>query len=98
MCELTARAGVDQLRRRPCLARLSTDPEKNVAVGHPFRHFGIPRHIGDSRGRPWWRLGPTPKKAASAGLRADGTPYVAISRRRCQCLDCGQVRIDKAYA
>jgi hypothetical protein len=33
-----------------------------------------------------------------AGLRADGTPYTAIIRRRCRCLDCGQVRIDKEYA
>ena len=32
------------------------------------------------------------------GLRADGTPYAAIIRRRCRCLDCGQVRIDKEYA
>ena len=32
-----------------------------------------------------------------AGLRADGTPYTAIVRRRCRCLDCGQVRIDKEY-
>ena len=29
------------------------------------------------------------------GLRADRTPYTAIMRRRCRCLDCGQVRIDK---
>jgi hypothetical protein len=32
------------------------------------------------------------------GLRTDGTPYTAIIRRRCRCLDCGQVRIDKEYA
>ena len=32
------------------------------------------------------------------GLRADGTPYTAIIRRRCRCLDWGQVRIDKEYA
>ena len=32
------------------------------------------------------------------GLRADGTPYTAIIRRRCRCLDCGQVRIDKEYS
>jgi len=32
------------------------------------------------------------------GLRADGTPYTSIIRRRCRCLDCGQVRIDKEYA
>ena len=33
-----------------------------------------------------------------AGLRPDGTPYTQIVRRRCRCLDCGQVRIDKEYA
>jgi len=33
-----------------------------------------------------------------AGLRADSTPYTAIIRRRCRCLDCQQVRIDKEYA
>ena len=33
-----------------------------------------------------------------AGLRADGTPYSSIIRRRCRCLNCGQVRIDKEYA
>ena len=32
------------------------------------------------------------------GLRADGTPYTAIIRRRWRCLDCGQVRIDKQCA
>jgi len=32
------------------------------------------------------------------GLRPDGTPYAEIVRRRCRCLDCGQVRIDKEYA
>jgi hypothetical protein len=42
------------------------------------------------------------------GLRADGTPYSSIiapspkhccegDRRRCRCLDCAQVRIDKEY-
>ena len=31
------------------------------------------------------------------GLRDDGTPYSSIIRRRCRCLDCGQVRIDKEY-
>jgi len=30
-------------------------------------------------------------------LRADGTPYTEIIRRRCRCLDCGQVQIDKEY-
>ena len=33
-----------------------------------------------------------------AGLCADSTPYAAIIRHRCRCLDCGQVRIDKEYA
>jgi len=32
------------------------------------------------------------------GLRADRTPYSSIIRRRCRCLNCGQVRIDKDYA
>jgi hypothetical protein len=31
------------------------------------------------------------------GLRTDGTPYTEIVRRRCRCIDCGQVRIDKEY-
>jgi len=31
------------------------------------------------------------------GLPADGTPYSSIIRRRCRCLDCGQVRIYKEY-
>jgi hypothetical protein len=30
-------------------------------------------------------------------LWADGTPCTAIIRRRCRCLDRGQVRIDKEY-
>jgi len=33
-----------------------------------------------------------------AGLCPGGTPYSAIIRRRCRCLDCGQVRTDKEYA
>jgi hypothetical protein len=32
------------------------------------------------------------------GLGFDGTPYAAIIRPRCWCLECGQVRIDKEYA
>jgi len=35
------------------------------------------------------------KASPPDGIRADGTPYAAIIRRR--CLDCGQVRIDKEY-
>jgi hypothetical protein len=34
----------------------------------------------------------------SQAVRAGGTPFAAIIRRRCGCLDCGQVRIDKEYA
>ena len=34
---------------------------------------------------------------ARPGLRAGGTPYTAIIRRWCRCLDCGQVRIEKEY-
>jgi hypothetical protein len=34
----------------------------------------------------------------SCAPHADGTLYDSIVRRRCRCLDCGQVRIDKEYA
>ena len=27
----------------------------------------------------------------------DGRPYTRIVRRRCQCLDCGQFRIDRSF-
>jgi hypothetical protein len=30
--------------------------------------------------------------------RADGMRYTIIIRRRCRCLDCGQVKINKGYA
>jgi hypothetical protein len=33
----------------------------------------------------------------SAGILPDGRPYGRIVRRRCRCLDCGQVRIDRQY-
>ena len=46
---------------------------------------------GSSRRNEYW--GRMVQKCP--GLRADGTPYAAIIRRRCRCLDCGQVRIDK---
>jgi nitrate reductase cytochrome c-type subunit len=28
---------------------------------------------------------------------AEGRPYNRIVRRRCQCLDCGQTRIDRTF-
>jgi len=49
---------------------------------------------GSSRRSEYW--GRMVQKCA--GLRPDGTPYTAIVRRRCRCLDCGQVRIDKEHA
>ena len=55
-------------------------------------------------GRPPWAGGSSRRSEywgrlvqKCPGLRADGTPYTAIIRRR-RCLDCGQVRIDKEYA
>ena len=33
-----------------------------------------------------------------ADIRLMTGGYAAIIRRRCRCLDCGQVRIDKEYA
>jgi hypothetical protein len=47
---------------------------------------------------PLGRINNLPESAITPGLRADGTPYAAIIRRRCRCLDCGQVRIEKEYA
>ena len=32
-----------------------------------------------------------------AGVLADGRAYGRIVRRRCRCLACGQIRIDKDY-
>jgi len=32
-----------------------------------------------------------------AGLTPGGMPYTHIVRRRCKCLDCGQVRVDKTF-
>jgi len=48
---------------------------------------------GSARRSEYW--GRMVQKCPS--LRADGTPYTSIIRRRCRCLDCGQVRIDKEY-
>lgn len=31
------------------------------------------------------------------GLAPDGQPYDRLVRRYCRCLDCDQVRIDRAY-
>jgi hypothetical protein len=39
-----------------------------------------------------------PLDHGDAAVLADGTPYTAIIRRRCRCLDCGQVRTEKEYA
>ena len=39
-----------------------------------------------------------PVSAPDLPAWAGGTLYTAIIRRRCRCLDCGQVRIDKEYA
>jgi hypothetical protein len=34
---------------------------------------------------------------AFAGVLPDGSAYGRIVRRRCRCLACGQIRIDKEY-
>jgi len=31
------------------------------------------------------------------GLKPDGTPYNRVTQRRCECLDCGQCRIDRTF-
>jgi hypothetical protein len=31
------------------------------------------------------------------GVQPDGRKYSRIVKSRCRCLDCGQVRIDRAY-
>ena len=49
---------------------------------------------GSARRSEYW--GKTVQRCP--GLRAGGTPYMAIIRRRCRCLDCGHVRIDREYA
>jgi len=49
---------------------------------------------GSGRRSEYWRR----VVSKCSGIRVDGTPYAAIIRRRCRCLDCGQVRIDKEYA
>ena len=58
--------------------------------GHSTRRLST----GSSRRSEYW--GRLVQKCP--GLRAGGTPYTAIIRRRCRCLDCGQMRIDKEYA
>jgi hypothetical protein len=32
-----------------------------------------------------------------AGILADGRRYNRVIRRRCKCLKCGQMRMDRAY-
>lgn len=32
-----------------------------------------------------------------AGVTGDGRPYTSIVRRRTECLDCGQTRIDRSF-
>jgi hypothetical protein len=71
-------------RRPPPRCRPSTDTEH-----HPAKS---PKCGSSRRSEYWGRL-----VQKCPGLRTDGTPYTAIIRRRCRCLDCGQVRIDKEY-
>jgi hypothetical protein len=48
---------------------------------------------------PGLRTDATLRSSDASSLRStSGTPYSSIIRRRCRCLDCGQVRIDKEYA
>jgi len=53
---------------------------------------GCPKCGSSRRSEHWGRM-----VQKCSGLRADGTPYAAIIRRRHRCLDCGQMRIDKKY-
>ena len=52
-----------------------------------------PKYGSSCRSEYWGRM-----VQKCPGLRADGTPYSSISRRRRRCLDCSEVRIDKEYA
>ena len=57
--------------------------------------------LADATLRPCSAKPATQGEAESSGassLRStSGTPYAAIIRGRCRCLECGQVRIDKEY-
>ena len=47
---------------------------------------------------PGLRADATLRSSDASSLRStSGTPYTAIIRRRCRCLNCGQVWIDKEY-
>ena len=80
-----ARATLAGRRRRPA-------PSATVPV-RSWTRSGPERILSEVGPVPGGRL-----VQECTGLRTDGTPYEAIIRRRCRCLDCGQVRIDKEHA
>jgi hypothetical protein len=71
-------------------------PTRRVRV--PHSPLSPPRERGWGKGAFLTRTRNAPASAPDLPAWAGGTPYTAIIRRRCQCLDCAQVRIDKEYA
>jgi len=65
------------------------EPDEPDDLGRSF----YPNCDRSGRSEHWGRM-----VQKCPGLRADGPPYTGIIRRRCRCLDCGQVRIDEEYA
>ena len=75
-------------RRRPGRPKGSTNADPDVNTVEPSRcqRCGSTRR-GDYYGKT---------EQAFQGVQ-NGLPFTHIVRRRTKCLDCGQVRIDRAY-
>ena len=75
-------------RRRPGRPKGSTNTDADVVHVEPSRC----RRCGSTRRGDYY--GKT--EQAFCG-KHNGQPFTHIVRRRTKCLDCGQVRIDRAY-
>jgi len=71
-------------------AGTSSEMSPPVADVHPRSR--CPKCGSDRRSQYWSKM-----VQEVAGTLADGRSYARIVRRRCRCLDCRQVRIDREY-
>jgi hypothetical protein len=82
---------------------MMSDHSKKVKSGDPLRMPAATFNTFLDAARDWLarqlNIGGAPRRprSASADIGPMAGGYAALIRRRCRCLDCGQVRIDKEY-
>jgi hypothetical protein len=82
-----AKPAADHRRGRPRGSRNAVDV---VIVKPPAC-----RACGSTRRSPYW--GYRHVRVPGGGCTVDGRPYAELLYRRCRCLACGRLRVEKEY-